>query len=51
MQPTMTMTTATAADGADAPVSIEDRFAMLTEEEKEKVIAFAERLKAERCSR
>lgn len=35
----------------DAPVSIEDRFAMLTEEEKEKVIAFAERLKAERCSR
>jgi hypothetical protein len=35
----------------DAPVSIEDQFAMLTEEEKEKVIAFAERLKAERYSR
>lgn len=35
----------------DAPVSIEDKFAMLTEEEKEKVIAFAERLKAERYSR
>lgn len=35
----------------DAPLSIEEQFSMLTEEEKKKVITFAEQLKAERCSR
>ena len=52
MQPTTTIDT-TAALGVDAPktLSINEQFAMLTEDEKKKVIAFAEQLKAERCNR
>lgn len=52
MQPTTTIDT-TDKIGTDAPktLSIDEQFAMLTEDEKKKVIAFAERLKAERCNR
>ncbi len=47
MQPNMTTTTTI---GADVPEykSIEERFAMLTDEEKEKVILYVEQLKASR---
>lgn len=53
MQPTMTMTITTATDGADAPddQNIAEKFAMLTDEEKEKVILFVEQLKADRYNR
>lgn len=51
MQPkTMTENIANATIGATAPEdqSIEQRFAMLTDEEKEKVTLFVEQLKANR---
>lgn len=52
MQP-QTMNSNTAMIGADAPEdqSVAERFAMLTDEEKEKVILYVEQLKADRYSR
>ena len=51
MLPTMTMTDT--ATGADAPndQDVMRKFALLTEEEKEKVILYVEQLKADRCNR
>ena len=53
MLPEMTIENKTATIGAGAPTnkSIEEKFSMLTDEEKEKVILFVEQLKADRYNR
>ena len=53
MLPEMTIERNTATIGAGAPTnkSIEEKFSMLTNEEKEKVTLFVEQLKANRCNR
>ena len=52
MLPTMTMTK-NSTDTAKAPKDqdVMRKFALLTEEEKEKVILYVEQLKADRCNR
>lgn len=53
MLPSMTMTATATEAGADAPndLDVMKKFALLTDEEKEKVILYVEQLKADRYNR